>query len=98
MGVTMLDHDPKVGGRYSVLSLVGLLPAMIAGLDAASVRRGAAGVWRRLVEDGTAAPPAQGAALAVLASRAGLTTTVLMPYVDRPPGVRLWVRPLLAHR
>ena len=30
LGCTVLDHDPKVGGRYSALSLVGLLPAMIA--------------------------------------------------------------------
>ena len=28
-----LDHDPDIGGRYAVLSLVGLLPAMVAGLD-----------------------------------------------------------------
>ena len=33
IGCPILDHDPKVGGRFSVLSLVGLLPAMIAGLD-----------------------------------------------------------------
>ena len=30
----VLDHDPGVGGRYTVLSNVGLLPALIAGLDA----------------------------------------------------------------
>ena len=29
--VTMLDHDPGVGGRYSVLTNVGLLPAALAG-------------------------------------------------------------------
>src|SRR5262249_60487541 len=41
-GVAMLDHHPGVGGRYSVLTNVGLLPAAIAGLDIAAVRRGAA--------------------------------------------------------
>ena len=41
-GVAMLDHDPDVGGRYSVLTNVGLLPAAMAGLDIAAVRRGAA--------------------------------------------------------
>ena len=41
-GVAMLDHDPGVGGRYSVLTNVGLLPAAAAGLDIAAVRRGGA--------------------------------------------------------
>jgi len=35
-----LDHDPGIGGRYSVLSNVGLLPAMLAGLDVAALRAG----------------------------------------------------------
>ena len=40
-GITVLDHDPALGGRFSVLSLVGLLPALMAGLDAGAVREGA---------------------------------------------------------
>src|SRR5262245_10284565 len=40
--VPVLDHDPDVGGRYSVLTNVGLLPATVAGLDVAAVRTGAA--------------------------------------------------------
>lgn len=32
---------PAVGGRYSVFTLVGLLPALIAGMDAAKIRQGA---------------------------------------------------------
>ena len=30
-----LDHDPALGGRFSALSLVGLLPAMFAGVSTA---------------------------------------------------------------
>src|SRR5690606_17212857 len=37
----VMDHDPGIGGRYAALSLVGLLPAAIAGLDVAAVREGA---------------------------------------------------------
>src|SRR5436305_895533 len=80
LGARVLDHDPKVGGRYSVLSLVGLLPALVAGLDAGAIRRGAATVWDRLVAQTVDAPPAQGAALAAAAASAGLSQTVLMPY------------------
>jgi glucose-6-phosphate isomerase len=39
--VPMLDHDPGVGGRYSALTNVGLLPAAMLGLDVAVIRRGA---------------------------------------------------------
>jgi len=53
-------------------------------------------VWRRLIEQGPEAPPALGAALAVAAMRAGLSQTVLMPYVDRLAEFGLWFRQLWA--
>ena len=90
LGARVLDHDPKVGGRYSVLSLVGLLPALVAGLDAGAIRRGAATVWDRLVAQTVDAPSAQGAALAAAAASAGLSQTVLMPYVDRLERFGAW--------
>ena len=39
--VPMLDHDPGVGGRFSALTNVGLLPAAMLGLDIAAIREGA---------------------------------------------------------
>jgi glucose-6-phosphate isomerase len=95
-GATVIDHDPQIGGRYSVLSSVGLLPALIAGLDAAAIRRGAAHVWRQLIEQRGESAPAVGAALAVAAMRAGLSQTVVMPYVDRLGAFGLWFRQLWA--
>ena len=41
-GFPVLDHDPKVGGRFSVLSVTGMLPASILGLDVLAIRAGAA--------------------------------------------------------
>ena len=101
-GIAVLDHDPGVGGRFSVLSLVGLLPALIAGLDAVAVRAGAAEVLAATLDaaDPHDAAPAVGAALSIgLAREHGLATTVLMPYVDRlaPFGhwfVQLWAESL----
>jgi glucose-6-phosphate isomerase len=90
LGATVLDHDPKVGGRYSVLSLVGLLPTLVAGLDAGAIRRGAAAVWRHVTEQTVDAPPPYGAALAAAGVRGGLTQTVLMPYVDRLEKFGAW--------
>ncbi len=40
--VPFMEHDPGVGGRYSVLSNVGLLPAALIGLDVKAIRAGAA--------------------------------------------------------
>jgi glucose-6-phosphate isomerase len=80
--VAMLDHDPNVGGRFSVLTNVGLVPAAIVGLDIAAVRKGA-GLALAPVLAGRApaeVPAAVGAALAVAV---GKPITVLMAYADR---------------
>ena len=98
-GMAILDHDPGIGGRYSALSLVGLLPAMIAGLDPVAVREGAAGVLTPVLEGAAAefVEPAIGAALSVgLATENRVTTTVVMPYVDRLANFGLWFRQLWA--
>jgi len=99
LGMPVLDHDPNVGGRYSVLSLVGLLPAMIMGLDAAAVRAGAGTVMDRLLkeDDMAAIPPAVGAALAVgFARHRGVNMSVVFPYIDRLASFGLWYRQLWA--
>ncbi len=93
-GGVVLDHDPKVGGRYAVLSIVGLLPALLAGLDADAVRAGAAAVLDATLKG--EGPAVEGAALALTAMRANLPITVLMPYVDRLAEFGLWYRQLWA--
>lgn len=44
---TILNHDPDIGGRFSYLSIVGLLAAEISGLDIAKIRKGAADAIKR---------------------------------------------------
>ena len=63
----MLDHDPGVGGRFSVLTNVGLLPAAALGLDIAAIRAGAAAALAPVLEKRAPAevPAAVGAALSV---------------------------------
>ena len=98
LGATILDHDPGVGGRFSVLSLVGLLPTLIAGLDAGGVRAGAAAVLdAALAADGPEnCAPLRGAALNLAHAAEGRATTVLMPYADRLAHFGLWFRQLWA--
>jgi glucose-6-phosphate isomerase len=91
-GVAMLDHDPGVGGRYSVLTNVGLLPAAAAGLDIAAVRRGAAAALAPILAGAKAVqvPAAVGAALSVALAAKAKPITVLMAYADRLERFTRW--------
>lgn len=92
-GLPHLDHPPDLGGRYSALSAVGLLPALLAGLDARAVRAGAAGVVSELLAaaDPARCPPAVGAAVNVaLAETRGVGIPVLMAYSDRLERFTRW--------
>jgi hypothetical protein len=93
LGVDMLVHDPKIGGRFSALSNVGLIPAAIMGLDIAAVRRGAAEALAPII-DGAApqdCPPAVGAALAVaFAETRDIAVNVLFAYSDRLERFTRW--------
>jgi glucose-6-phosphate isomerase len=84
--VPMLDHDPGVGGRYSALTNVGLLPAAMLGLDVAAMREGAGLALASVLANKPAAqvPAAVGAALSVaLAESKGKSISVMMAYSDR---------------
>ena len=83
--VTMLEHDPAVGGRFSALTNVGLLPAAALGLDIAAIRQGAARALAPVLAKRPAAevPAAVGAALSVSLAAAGKNISVLMAYADR---------------
>jgi len=97
--IPCLDHDPGIGGRFSVLSLVGLLPAMIAGVDPLAVREGARQVLDATLgtTDPARAEPAIGAALHVaLAETRAAHQAVFMPYCDRLAPFGLWYRQLWA--
>jgi glucose-6-phosphate isomerase len=86
LGVPMLDHHTGIGGRFSCLTNVGLLPALARGLDARKIRAGAAEVIDALVSASfpAAFAPAIGAATAVgLSKERAIRTLVMMPYNDR---------------
>ncbi|WP_046866422.1 glucose-6-phosphate isomerase [Microvirga massiliensis] len=91
-GVRFLDHHTGVGGRYSVLTNVGLLPAAVMGLDPAAVRAGAAEALapvlsgKRIKE----IPAALGAALSVAAMEHGKAITVIAAYADRLERFTRW--------
>ncbi len=82
------DHDPLVGGRYSVLSNVGCLPALFAGLDPNELRKGAGEVLDSLFackdEDLLSHPAIMGAvASQAFQAARGMNISVMMGYGDR---------------
>ncbi len=87
--IPMMDHDPGVGGRYSVLTNVGLLPAAVCGLDINAIRAGAADALAPVLAQKPPAevPVAVGAALAVAV---GKPISVMMAYADRLERFTRW--------
>lgn len=92
--IPVLEHHADIGGRFSVLSNVGLLPAAAAGLDIAAIAQGARSVIDALRADAPSAP-LLGAAwqAALMPSR---PMSVLMPYCDRLVQFGYWYRQLWA--
>ena len=96
LGLEFVVHPP-VGGRYSVLSVVGLLPAAIAGVDVAALLAGARAMAEECGQDDVLDNPAffYGAAQ-YLHAQQGRSISVFMPYVDRLHPLGLWYRQLWA--
>lgn len=91
--VPMLDHHTGIGGRFSVLSNVGLLPALARGLDCRALRAGASSVVQQMLsaKDARDVPAALGAAIAVgLDKDRGVKCQVMMPYSDRLGSFAAW--------
>jgi glucose-6-phosphate isomerase len=98
-GIPLLDHPPDIGGRFSALTIVGLLAAIARGLDPRAVRAGAKSVVDALMAARRARgfAPAEGAALAVaLARERGIRAQVMMPYSDRLGRFSHWFAQLWA--
>ena len=81
--MVILDHHPQIGGRFSVFSNVGLLPAALVGIDIAQVRAGGQFVLDSLKKapSGTSMP--EKSALALYSLTKTRSTVVMMPYCDR---------------
>ena len=97
-GITAFDVPPEVGGRFSVLTAVGLVPAALLGLDLEELLAGAQEAVQEAEADTLDAnPPARWAALQhqAHATRAA-NVHVLMPYSDRLRDVAEWYRQLWA--
>jgi glucose-6-phosphate isomerase len=96
-GYRTCSIPPGVGGRFSALTPVSLLPLACAGVDIEALLNGAAEFAPRVCHADLASNPAYlNAALQYLAYAKGLHISVLMPYSDRLRDMADWYRQLWA--
>ena len=97
-GIESLPIPANVGGRFSVLSSVGLFPAALAGIDAAGLLAGAAGADQYCRTPILRENPA--GLMATLLRRAhveaGASIHVMMPYSERLRSFAFWFQQLWA--
>lgn len=88
----------NVGGRFSVLCPVGLLPAALCGLDIERISAGAAEMTARCWKPDLSENPALRAAMFhwLMLTRRGKSIQVAFPYANRLWGVAFWFRQLWA--
>jgi glucose-6-phosphate isomerase len=87
----VLPIPADVGGRFSVLTPVGLLPAAVAGLDIDALLAGAAQCVDEVNEQGSEHPAVVGAAMHYLMDTArGRNVRVMMTYADALERLAAW--------
>jgi len=93
-----LDIPPDVGGRFSVLTPVGLLPAAVEGIEIKALLRGARDMLERCAgTDWRRDPAFFNAALHYLFDvRKNIRMNVLMPYAQSLRDIADWFRQLWA--
>jgi glucose-6-phosphate isomerase len=90
-GIKTLPIPPDVGGRFSVLTPVGLFPAAVTGLDIDALLRGAAQCADEVTEKGPDHPIVEGAAYYYLMDTTrGRNVRVMMPYADALDRLAAW--------
>src|SRR5829696_4560507 len=87
----LLPIPPDVGGRFSVLTPVGLLPSAVTGLDVDALLTGASQCVDEVNEEGAEHPAVVGAAMHYLMDTArGRNVRVMMTYADALERLAAW--------
>ncbi len=96
-GLASLEVPPGVGGRFSVLTPVGLFPLAMVGIDVASLMAGAAHMRQRTLDENPWRNPARlYGLLQYLLYQKGYRIQVMMPYADSLYPLADWFRQLWA--
>lgn len=94
IGATIFEHNPEIGGRYSSLTNVGLLPAAVAGLDIEAIVAGARLFIEEMKTSKTGLAVESASISYLMMEKAPIT--VMMPYVNRLYAFTTWFRQIWA--
>jgi glucose-6-phosphate isomerase len=96
-GCLCIDHDQGIGGRFSALSIVGLLPAMLMGVPVDRVIAGAQTLYDEFLMTPETHPITESVGLMhQTVTTLNLSQTVFMTYVDQLEPLGRWFRQLWA--
>lgn len=96
-GIISFDVPPNVGGRFSVLTHVGLLPARLIGIKVEELLEGANAMKELFLSDNSEKNlPFKLATIQYLLAKKGKTINVLTPYAQKLIRFADWYRQLLA--
>jgi glucose-6-phosphate isomerase len=91
------DHPSDIGGRFSYLTIVGLLPAALIGFDIRKIRQGANKILEDfLTQDVTSNKISTICAYQLYLFDKGFHSNVVMPYIDLLKDFTDWYRQLWA--
>jgi glucose-6-phosphate isomerase len=93
IGAKITSHPNTIGGRYSCFSIVGMLPALIIGLDAKKIRNGAKKIIADFLKTNRIA---NSCAIQLSLYQQGFESNVIMPYIDNLKNFTDWYRQLWA--
>jgi glucose-6-phosphate isomerase len=93
IGAPIVNHPQAIGGRYSCFSIVGLLPASLAGLEVKKIRAGARKILNNFL---TKDDIVSSCAIQLALYEQGFTNNVIMPYIDNLKNFTDWYRQLWA--
>ncbi|MFT6071678.1 MAG: glucose-6-phosphate isomerase [Alphaproteobacteria bacterium] len=96
--IQILKHSLVIGGRYSALTMTGLLPASMMGFDYKAILSGAKSVIDELMHANSVqeSKPCNGASAMIAGEENGLLTHVFAAYGDRFAELSNWIRQLWA--
>lgn len=88
--IRVLEHERKIGGRFSLLTNVGLIPGLVAGIDANKLLKSAvSAIEKSLSKDSEAM---KGAAINYEFMKKDINIAVTLSYVDRLKNFAVWQR------
>ena len=90
------EHSKLIGGRYSIFSLVGMVPAELSNLSSEKIHGGGAKILNQMMKAKIIHefPPALAALNNYNLIKQGINQNILMPYSDSLLNFSMWVRQL----